>query len=75
MVGLIIMIGGIKSPLLLSIEVVRVALAETGTPTIAPGSGNYLALELVATLVGGKPLVLRREDVREQLTGLGCDGQ
>jgi hypothetical protein len=75
MVGLIILINGTKIPLLLSIEVVRAALAETDMPSIVPGSGKSLALELVATLVGGKPLALSREDVREQLTGLGFDGQ
>jgi hypothetical protein len=62
MVGLIILINGTKIPLLLSIEVVRAALAEMDTPTIVPGSAKSLALELVATLIGGKPLALSRED-------------
>ena len=75
MVGLVVMISGVKTALLLGIEVVRAALLEGGSTALAPGSGRNLAYQLVGALMGGKPLRLSRNDVREQLTSFGFHGQ
>jgi len=75
MIGIIVMVKGIKIPIFLSVAVVRAALAENATTTLAPGSGRNLAIHLLEALVRSKPLKLQMPRVREQLTSLGLDGQ
>ena len=75
MVGLILVINGVKIALMLCIEVVRAALVEGVATTLAVGSGRNLALQLVDSLVGGGPLKLAKSSVQEQLTCVGFDGQ
>jgi hypothetical protein len=75
MVGLVVMIGGVKTSLLAGIEVVRAALVEGASTALEPGSGRNLAYQLIGALFGGKPLRLAQADVREQLTSFGFDGQ
>jgi hypothetical protein len=75
MVAVIVMINGVKTALLLCIEVVRAALVEGVATTLAVGSGRNLALQLLDSLLGGVPLKLDRLNVRTQLTCFGGDGQ
>ena len=75
MVGLVVMIRGVKTALLLGIDVVRAALVEGESTSLAPGSGRNLAYQLIGAIMGGKPLRLSEDNVREQLTSFGFDGQ